>query len=117
MAIHFSGKNGISIVTNLGQFIRVEGVQVYSVFFFFLFQDGFIVQQRLPCLEVHNPLAPSAYSAPPPQDRVFLYSPGCLETLFRYLPVSTSCVLGFKACTTCSSVHSVLDLLVMHILN
>lgn len=80
MAIHFSGKNGISIVTNLGQFIRVESVQVYCVFFFlFLFQDGFIVQQRLPCLEVHNTLAPSAYSAPPPQDRVFLYSPGCLE--------------------------------------
>lgn len=30
-------KNGISIVTDLGQFIRVEGVQVYSVFFSFLF--------------------------------------------------------------------------------
>lgn len=38
MAIHFSGKNGISIVTNLGQFIRVESVQVYWFFFFLFFR-------------------------------------------------------------------------------
>jgi hypothetical protein len=47
------------------------------------------------------------------QDRVSLYSPGCLGTHFvdqaglelRNLPASTSWVLGLKACTTMPSSH------------
>lgn len=57
IAIHFSGKNGISIVTDLGQFIRVENVQVYC---FCSFYFEMILLCNKGCLEVHDPLAPAS---------------------------------------------------------